>query len=474
VNIWDRTRIAASGLMDFATGIVDPTLRLGVTGLSRAGKTVFITALVNALLNGASLPLFETQARGRIRRVYLEPQPDDSIPRFSYEENLATLKGENRSWPQGTTRLSQLRLTLEYEPQTMLSRNLHGGLLHIDIVDYPGEWLLDLPLLEQTYTQWSAATLSASETEPRKTLSAAWRGATAKIAPSSAANELLAVELADKFTAYLLRCREQDVGLSSLPPGRFLMPGDLSNSPLLSFAPLDIKTEDDLHPGTMGGMMARRYDSYVAHVVKPFFFNHFARLDRQIVLVDVLSALNAGQSAVQDLEKTLAEVVSCFRQGTNSFLWPLIGRRIDRVLFAATKADLLHHTNHDRLEHIIRTLTNRASSKAVQSGAIIDVTAIAAIRSTREATVKQRGEELSCIVGLPEEGEAIGATRFDGKTEAAIFPGDLPQNPEAALDGSLEGKLKFVRFRPPETTAANFPAIRLDRALEYLLGDRLS
>ena len=33
-------------------------------------------------------------------------------------------------------------------------------------------------------------------------------------------------------------------------------------------------------------MMERRYDSYVAHVVKPFFHDHFARLDRQIVLVD--------------------------------------------------------------------------------------------------------------------------------------------------------------------------------------------
>ncbi len=474
MNLWDQTRIAAAGLKDFATGIVDPTLRLGVTGLSRSGKTVFITALVDALLNGANLPLFETQARGRIRRVYLEPQPDDRIPRFPFEENLATLKGENRQWPQGTTRLSQLRLTVEYEPQTMLSRNLHGGSLHIDIVDYPGEWLLDLPLMDQSYAQWSAATLAASEHEPRKTLSEAWRKATTHVPASDPANELLAVELADKFTAYLLRCRQRDVALSSLPPGRFLMPGDLSNSPLLSFAPLAITSDEDVRPGTMGGLMARRYDSYVAHVVKPFFFDHFARLDRQIVLVDVLSSLNAGKSAVQDLEKTLAEVVSCFRQGTNSLLWPIIGRRIDRVLFAATKADLLHHTNHDRLEQIIRTLTNRASAKAAQSGAVIDVTAIAAIRSTREATVTQKGESLSCIVGIPESGEDIGATHFDGKTEAAIFPGDLPVNPDAALDGSLEGQLKFVRFRPPGLETRTFPSVRMDRALEYLLGDRLT
>ena len=49
-----------------------------------------------------------------------------------------------------------------------------------------------------------------------------------------------------------------------------------------------------LPQGSLAALMERRYDSYVAKVVKPFFFGHFARLDRQIVLVDALAALNAG------------------------------------------------------------------------------------------------------------------------------------------------------------------------------------
>ncbi len=47
-DIIDGGKIAAGGLKDFATGLVAPTVRLGVTGLSRSGKTIFITALVNA------------------------------------------------------------------------------------------------------------------------------------------------------------------------------------------------------------------------------------------------------------------------------------------------------------------------------------------------------------------------------------------------------------------------------------------
>ncbi len=402
----------------------------------------------------------------------MEPQPDDDLPRFTYEQHLGALTATERAWPEGTRRISQLRLTIEYEPQGLLARNLHGGKLHVDIIDYPGEWLLDLPLLAQTYQQWSATTIAASRKEPRATYAKDWATHQATLVPDGSADELAAVKSAELFTAYLARCRGDDVSLSTLPPGRFLMPGDLQGSPLLSFAPLDIAADAELQPGSMASLMARRYDSYVTRVVKPFFYGHFARLDRQIVLVDVLSALNAGPAAVADLKLALTDVMSCFRQGANSLLSELFGKRIDRVLFAATKADLLHHTSHNELEAILRTLVEDASTRAEFVGAKTDVSAIAAIRATREASVKQNGEELFCIAGIPQAGEVLGDTEFDGTKEAAIFPGDLPKDPAQALDGSLEGQLKFLRFRPPLLKDATFPHIRLDRAIEFLIGDR--
>ena len=67
-----------------------PTIRLGVTGLSRAGKTVFITALVHNMLQGGRLPAFRAFSGGRVARAYLEPQPDDDVPRFAYETHLRT------------------------------------------------------------------------------------------------------------------------------------------------------------------------------------------------------------------------------------------------------------------------------------------------------------------------------------------------------------------------------------------------
>ena len=122
--------MAAGGLADFASGITEPTIRLGVTGLSHSGKTVFITALVHALLKQSRLPVFEAQAEGRVRKIYLEPQPNDDLPRFAYEQNLEKLIGENRHWPDGTRQISQLRLTLDYVPESFMARNFGSGRLH--------------------------------------------------------------------------------------------------------------------------------------------------------------------------------------------------------------------------------------------------------------------------------------------------------------------------------------------------------
>jgi predicted YcjX-like family ATPase len=259
-----------------------------------------------------------------------------------------------------------------------------------------------------------------------------------------------------------------------LPPGRFLMPGDLAGSPLLTFSPLDIAPDHAIHSGSLAALMERRYNAYVSKVVRPFFFGHFARLDRQIVLVDALTALNAGQSAAEDLRNALASVLSCFRLGQNNWASILLGRRIDRILFAATKADHLHHTSHDRLEAIAKEIVTDAVFRAEFAGAEIGVAALAAIRATREATVKQKGESLPCIAGIPEAGETIGKLTFDGNTEAAIFPGDLPVDPTSVLTKDLAGTLKFVKFRPPMLGPQGFPQIRLDRALDFLMGDRLA
>ena len=82
-------------------------------------------------------------------------------------------------------------------------------------------------------------------------------------------------------------------------------------------------------------------------------------------------------------------------------------------------------------------------------------------------------------------GERIGAETFDGNRKTAVFPGDLPQDPELLFrqlgePGAELPEINFVRFRPPalEETGSGIklsvPHIRLDRAMQFLFGDRLA
>jgi predicted YcjX-like family ATPase len=483
-GIVEEARIAARAIADYSAHLFHPTLRLGVTGLSRAGKTVFVTALVHGLVRGGRFPVFEALASGRIAGARLAPQPDDAVPRFDYETHLRDLI-EARRWPESTTRLSELRLIIDYQSKTGRARTLT-----LDIVDYPGEWLLDLPLLTKTYEDWSAEMLALSRTGPRLPLAKAWHTHLATLDPHGDEDEQAALTAARLFTDYLQASRDERFAMSLLPPGRFLMPGDLAGSPALTFAPLDLPPTGPLPEGSLWAMMRRRYESYKDAVVRPFFRDHFSILDRQIVLVDALAAFNAGPEAVRDLERALTGILDCFRVGQRTFFSALIRPKIDRILFAATKADHMHHTSHDRLEAILRRMTRRAAERAEFSGAKIDVVALAAVRATREATVKRGRDALPSILGIPVAGETAGGQRFDGQTETAIFPGDLPGDSEALFNGAEafrglaaggmhEADYRFLRFRPPqlEMTEDGVPAlphIRLDRALQFLIGDRLT
>lgn len=520
LSLYDQAVTALANAGDFAMGLATPTLRLGVTGLSRAGKTVFITALVHNLVHGGRLPLFEPMARGRLAKAELEPQPDDAVPRFDVEDHVATLI-EKRLWPSSTRRISELRLTLEFQSSSFFARAFGRGRLHLDIVDYPGEWLLDLPLLTKTYAEWSAETLARARRGAHADLAAEWLAATASIDPSMPEDEPTARRLASLFTDYLRAARADEHALSTLPPGRFLMPGDLEGSPALTFAPLALGA-GSASQKSLAAMMERRYEAYKDVVVRPFFRDHFSRLDRQIVLVDALQALNAGPEAVADLREALTGILACFRPGRTSWLGSILTRRIDRIVFAATKADHLHRSSHDRLEKILRRLVDEAMARASLSGAAIDVVALAAVRATREAMIEHDGEKLPAILGHPLPGETLDGEALDPSAEFALFPGDLPENPDslfeavaraesereaAESDSKREGRadavsdsrptasdgsrtrstktrddpgLAFIRFRPPrlERTAEgltlSLPHIRLDRALQFLLGDRMS
>ena len=445
----------------------DPVIRLGVTGLSRAGKTVFITSLVANLLNRGRMPQLRAAASGAIEAAYLQPQPDDTIARFDYENHLAALTAKTPHWPQGTQRISELRLSLKVRPTGLLGSFQGARTVHLDIVDYPGEWLLDLSLLDKDFATWSAEVLGRIDGRPKAN---AFTTALTAQDPSAPFEEPQAQAIATAFTDHLIATRE--AGFSDCTPGRFLMPGDLEDSPVLTFAPLPLV--DKPARKSMWREFERRFESYKRNVVRPFFRDHFAKIDRQIVLVDVLGAIHAGPQAVEDMRRAMGDILGAFRPGRNAFLSRLFqGRRIDKILFAATKADHLHHEQHPQLTAITQALLRDAKDRAEFSGATTQAMSIASLRTTVEDTRNHNGAALGVV-----RGQLLGADK-----QAAFYPGALPSDPAHLLGPArsgaetwLDADYEVMSFAPAPLTLKpgdGPPHIRLDKAAQFLLGDKL-
>lgn len=461
------TRSLEDALASVTGGYLEPVTRIGVTGLSRAGKTVFISSLVANLLDRGRMPQLAAQAQGRIEAVYLQPQPDDTLPRFAYEDHLAALTGDDPRWPDSTRAVSELRLSFRTKPTGILSALTGPRTLHVDIVDYPGEWLLDLALLDKTYADWSETTLDRLS----KRAEAADFMATARAEDGALPlDEPRAQALAASFTAYLHAARA--AGWSDCTPGRFLLPGDLAGSPVLTFAPLPQPATAPR--GSLWREMERRFDAYKSRVIQPFFRDHFAKIDRQIVLVDVLGAIHQGPRAVEDLRRTMAEVLAAFRPGRNGWLSGILGaKRVEKILFAATKADHLHHIQHPALTAIMQAMLRDAQSRADFAGAETMALSLAALRCTVEETISRDGHSLDAV---------RGRLLSTGK-QAAMYAGELPTDPARLLSPAREGATRWLDaefgvmgFAPARLhlrAGEGPPHIRLDRAAEFLIGDRL-
>src|SRR5690242_3180422 len=98
-------------------------ISVAVTGLSRAGKTVFITSLISNLMafgqGKDTLPRLRMALSGRdgmrLRRVEVVPAAAEATPRFDYESKLAEFAAEQPSWPPRTDDISRVSLDMEIE-----------------------------------------------------------------------------------------------------------------------------------------------------------------------------------------------------------------------------------------------------------------------------------------------------------------------------------------------------------------------
>ncbi|AFH95736.1 TPA: YcjX family protein [Providencia stuartii] len=457
-------------LTDLVNRSVDRHVRLAVTGLSRSGKTAFITSLVNQLLNvnsGARLPLFSAARDNRLLGVKRIPQRDFSIQRFTYDEGIAQLYGHPPQWPTPTRGVSEIRLKLHYRSEDSFFRHfVDNSSLYLEIIDYPGEWLLDLPMLDQSYLEWSSQMKTLQKGERGK-LAQAWLTLCESCDPLAPADENLLAAISTAYTTYLEECKAQ--GQHFIQPGRFVLPGELAGAPALQFFPWpNIEkygekklAQADKH--TNIGMLQRRYQYYCENVVKGFYKDHFQRFDRQIVLVDCLQPLNSGPDAFNDMRMALTQLMRSFHYGKRTLLRRMFSPCIDKLLFAASKSDHVTPDQHANLVSLLQQLVQEAWQNAAFEGISMDCIGLASIQATESGIVDYQGEKLPAL-----KGERLS----DGQL-MTFYPGEVPKRLPSEVFWQKQ-RFEFENFRPRQTPLDQpLPHIRMDSALEFLLGDKL-
>lgn len=453
-------------------------IRLGVTGLSRAGKTVFITSLVASLKNSRNMVVLTAAREGRIKAANVEFHPEHTIPRFPFEDHLHTMISQDKpDWPSPTKGLSKLRLSLRIRKKSRdwLAKDWlwrDEETVHLDIIDFPGEWLIDLTMMDKNFTSWSVECFERITFEilNGREEAMAYLKQLKRINTEAKLNEEDAQSLAKTFTTYLKALKED--GYSCCTPGRFLQPGDLENAAVLTFAPL--YSRDKVDKGSLYKNFESRFEEYKKQVIQPFFENHLSKVNRQVVLVDVMAAIEAGPGPFEDQRKAMKDILGVFQPGRNLWLTQLFqGHKVEKILFAATKADHLHHSQHGRLSTYPDGVLRESVQRADDKGAKTRVMSIAALRVTKEHIMTEDNMSYEGVCGWL-------AGKDDSRQRWFEYPGTLPDIGallKEARQGEKEwrhGPQSFPKFQPePQSSEQPLPHIRLDQALEFLIGDLL-
>ncbi len=413
-----------------------------------------------ALGNGrGALPGLRKRLGSRTLSIALAPAGISAIPRFDYARHLARLTADPPAWPERTNAASLLAFDL------VISREGYGlplptRKIRLELLDYPGEWLLDLPLLRLSFADWSAATLRRLEAPDAQPIASPFLAFAAALPASGPADEALVATGHRLYRTMLERLRDE-AGLKLLQPGRFLMPAPGDEPGWMPFFP---RTGQ----GGLQSLLAARYDKYVEAVRAELSDPMFGNLDRIVVLADLLTPLHTGAAAFADASAALAAAAGALRwrrSWTEAALalgqlrWP--PRVVSRVAFAATKSDHVAEQQRGNLAALLRDVGDGTELPDVRAGYF----AIAAVRCTEDFVWTLDSRPVSAV-----RGRRIGDERA-GRS----YPGEVPaRRPDPAFWAHPFLELPdFEPLRPLEAGRGGVPELGLDALLGFLLDEIL-
>lgn len=380
---------------------------IAVVGLYSAGKSTFITSLINHIKHHDPGKL---ALRSKAKIIFDEElRPTNGLGRFPYEEIRSS-----RKWPPKTRSMHQYRCTF-FRSDWKLTKG------ELELVDIPGERLPDIASISRfTYEEWSdwlietvfrdehyrevcqdylsafSEPVASGDTIITKYRLLLWKlliSFRPIITPS-----VFLLSLSDKY----LNGREHDLKGKNDPSESGLDGLFAGVTKDEQFAPMP-KAARDSNPD-VAQQFAARYKKYRSDVVMPWK-KTLSRCNELVLLIDVTTLLaantgmyNGNRALLKQLVLSLSPGKGVCKTGLDLLRKLFLGhwrqRGITRIAVVAPKADLVHKNDRGHLTCLAQRAAELAIDRIVQKTSHLSVhyTHCAAVKSTDSVNGKLQGE----------------------------------------------------------------------------------
>lgn len=452
-TIFDKTRAVASLTGDKLADVFSKeTHRLTITGLSRSGKSMLFTSLITMLKSRsedgyACMPLLRYLPPSHVLDMHIAPI--DGYKPFPHLDNLEALKrGE---WPEATEEAYGFKLIVRLKQTASLKKHL---LPHTDVVfefiDYPGEWITDIPMLNKPYAQWSDSAWAQLSSGPQQYFATPWKQFVNEFNFEQTPTPERIKQLINAYRDYLIEAKAN--GISLLQPGSFLLESTDFDWKNFGFTPLPSSITSDIsHPWFKA--FDKHYGTFQRGWLTPLKQSIFKETDKQIILVDLFEGLNHSRQHLYQLKETLSHLADTFVYGQSSWFSRTVLKKqqIGRVAFVATKADLIPASQRENLLSLLMQVTEGARARFNDKPIEFEHFLVSALQVTDE------GGNADAIRYKNSEGQYVEST-FEA----------LPRTLKEMEEGS---HFPVPHVTVPQDFKARILAGKgIDRLLQFLLG----
>jgi len=418
--------------------------RVGVVGLYHAGKTVFLTSLINHLQEHDPdlCPIGEGDVR---LEGFRELPADGPFAAFDYKRYRQFLV-EKHAWPEKTRAVAEYRCALK-----ALRRGSFKD-VRLSLLDIPGERLADMFMCDRTYAQWSDEILRFLEVRPE------YR--------EHAGEYLALMRDRERDSAPILPLFKELLGRLILDykpivtPSTFIVavdggyPGreDRSVERLVARRSCGLDADSEFAPLTADARgrwpqtaqaFAQRFEQYKRTVLQPIA-DWLKKCDLLAILVDVTTILASGLGMYEGNRELLEHLVRALDPGRSG--WGVFAKwfvklltfgqcslpAVERIAFVATKVDKVLQEDRQRVQGLLKNMTRRLTS------GIEGLKTLWGVCSAVDSTEDRGDGKL--------EGHLLRARRRWGRDAPELFapsrvPDDWPENWDA-------GDFSFPDVRP--------------------------